>query len=94
MAESTSKESRWAQLRNYFKTRPLSSTQSNREPATEPTAADDHDDHEIDYHEPADHVFKQKCSEKHLAEIAPHITDWRAVSPFLGLTEAEEIAIL
>ena len=29
-----------------------------------------------------------------MANIAMLITDWRAVSPFLGLTEAEEIAIL
>ena len=28
-----------------------------------------------------------------MASIAKWITDWRAVSPFLGLTEAEEIAI-
>lgn len=49
---------------------------------------------ENNYHELPEHVFKQRCSEEHLAEIAQHITDWRAVSPFLGLTEAEEIAIL
>ena len=36
----------------------------------------------------------QTCSEEHLAKIAMLIADWRAVSPFLGLTEAEEIAIL
>ena len=29
-----------------------------------------------------------------MAKLAALITDWRAVSPFLGLTEAEEIAIL
>ena len=34
------------------------------------------------------------CSEVHLAQIAALIADWRAVSPFLGLAEAEEIAIL
>ena len=38
--------------------------------------------------------FKQPCSEEHLAKIATWITDWRAVSPFLGLSEADEIAIL
>ena len=38
--------------------------------------------------------WNQPCSEEHLAKIAMLITDWRAVSPFLGLTEAEEIAIL
>ena len=39
-------------------------------------------------------AWNQPCSEEHLAEIAMLITDWRAVSPFLGLTEADEIAIL
>ena len=34
------------------------------------------------------------CTDEHLAEIANSVPDWRAVSPFLGLTEAEEIAIL
>ena len=34
------------------------------------------------------------CSDVHLAKIAMLITDWREVSPFLGLTEADEIAIL
>ena len=38
--------------------------------------------------------WNQQCSEEHLAKIAMLITEWRAVSPFLGLTEAEEIAIL
>ena len=38
--------------------------------------------------------WNQPCSEDHLAVISDAITDWRAVSPFLGLTEAEEIAIL
>ena len=38
--------------------------------------------------------WKLLCSETNLAKIATWITDWRAVSPFLGLTEAEEIAIL
>ena len=38
--------------------------------------------------------WNQQCSEEHLAETAMLITDWRAVSPFLGLTEADEIAIL
>ena len=37
--------------------------------------------------------WNQPCSAEHLAKIAMLITDWRAVSPFLGLTEAEEIAI-
>ena len=38
--------------------------------------------------------WKEPCSEHHLAVISDAIADWRAVSPFLGLTEAEEIAIL
>ena len=38
--------------------------------------------------------WNQPCSDEHLAKIAILITDWRAVSPFLGLTEADEIAIL
>ena len=38
--------------------------------------------------------WNQPCSEAHLAVIADSISDWRAVSPFLGLTEAEESAIL
>ena len=36
----------------------------------------------------------KSCSEEHLVKIATLIADWRAVSPFLGLTEADEIAIL
>ena len=38
--------------------------------------------------------WNQPCSEAHLAVIADSISDWRAVSPFLGLTEADESAIL
>ena len=38
--------------------------------------------------------WNQLCSEGDLAKIALSIVDWRAISPFLGLTEAEEIAIL
>ena len=38
--------------------------------------------------------WNQRCSEAHLAVIADSISDWRAVSPFLGLMEAEESAIL
>ena len=38
--------------------------------------------------------WNQPCSENHLCVISDIIADWRAVSPFLGLTEAEEIAIL
>ena len=33
------------------------------------------------------------CSEQHLARISLSITEWRALAPFLGLTEAEEEAI-
>ena len=38
--------------------------------------------------------WNQPCSEDHLAVISDAIADWRAISPFLGLTEAEEIAKL
>ena len=38
--------------------------------------------------------YDKYCSEEHLAKIATLIADWRAVSPFLGLTKADEIAIL
>ena len=36
----------------------------------------------------------QPCSEENLAKIANSVPDWRAVSPFLGLTEVDENAIL
>ena len=38
--------------------------------------------------------WNQPCPEEHLAEIATSITEWRDISPFLGLTEAEEHEIL
>ena len=38
--------------------------------------------------------WNQPCLEEHLAEIAASITEWREISPFLGLTEAEEHEIL
>ena len=38
--------------------------------------------------------WNQPCAEEHLAQISFSIVDWRLLSPFLGLTEAEEIAIL
>ena len=38
--------------------------------------------------------WNEPFSERHLAHISNSITDWKAVSPFLGLTEAEENAIL
>ena len=38
--------------------------------------------------------WNQQCSEEHLAEIAVSIAVWRDVSPHLGLTEPDEIAIL
>ena len=37
--------------------------------------------------------MNQVCTEENLAQIAIWIIDWRRVSPFLGLTEAEEKAI-
>ena len=39
-------------------------------------------------------VSQQTCSEEYLAEIATSIVKWREISPFLGLTEAEEHEIL
>ena len=41
---------------------------------------------------PAD--WYKPCSEEHLAEIAAVVTEWREISPFLGITEAEEHEIL
>ena len=38
--------------------------------------------------------WNEPCSERHLALISHDITDWKSVAPFLGLTEAEESAIL
>ena len=38
--------------------------------------------------------WNQPCLEEHLAEIATSITEWREISPFLGLTEADERQIL
>ena len=38
--------------------------------------------------------WNQPCSEADLAKISRFLVDWRAVSPFLGLTEADEIVIL
>ena len=38
--------------------------------------------------------WNRQCSQEHLAEIADSITDWRTVSPYLGLTEADETTIL
>ena len=41
---------------------------------------------------PAD--WYKACSEEHLAEIAVIVEEWREISPFLGITEAEENEIL
>ena len=38
--------------------------------------------------------WSSPCSDKDLAKIATSISDWRAISPFLGLTEAEESEII
>ena len=38
--------------------------------------------------------WNQPCSEADLAKISLLIVDWRAVSPFLGLAEADETVIL
>ena len=42
----------------------------------------------------AERRLDKTCSDSHLARIADSIVDWRAVSPYLDLTEAEENAIL
>ena len=39
-------------------------------------------------------ALAEVCSEQHLAEIALWIVEWKEVSPFLGLTEAEEHEIV
>ena len=39
-------------------------------------------------------TLNHPLSEVHFARIADHIDDWRAISPFLGLTAADESAIL
>ena len=38
--------------------------------------------------------INKPCSEKHLAKISLSISDWRGISPFLDLTEADEQEIL
>ena len=38
--------------------------------------------------------WDKQCSQQHLARISTHIDDWQAISPFLGLSEADEMAIL
>ena len=38
--------------------------------------------------------WNNPCSEENLAEITVFVTEWREISPFLGLTEAEEHEIL
>ena len=38
--------------------------------------------------------WNKPCTEIHLATISEDIADWQAVSPHLGLTEAEETVIL
>ena len=39
-------------------------------------------------------ALTEVCSEQHLAEIPLSIVQWKEVSPFLGLTQAEEIEII
>ena len=39
-------------------------------------------------------AMKKTCSEEHLAKISVWITEWREISPFLGLTAADEQEIL
>ena len=38
--------------------------------------------------------LNQLCTDRHLALISKCIANWREISPFFGLTEAEESAIL
>ena len=38
--------------------------------------------------------WDMQCSQQHLARISTHIDDWQAISPFFGLSEADEKAIL
>ena len=38
--------------------------------------------------------WDKQCSQQHLARISTHIDDWRAISPFLWLSDADEMAIL
>ena len=38
--------------------------------------------------------MNKACSEQHLAEISRWITEWKEISPFLGLTQAEELEII
>lgn len=42
----------------------------------------------------AEEQVNKVCSDAHLVSIADFIADWRALSPYLNLTEAEENAIL
>ena len=37
--------------------------------------------------------LNQRCRDEHLCEIALSITEWQSISPFLGLTEADEVII-
>ena len=38
--------------------------------------------------------WNQPCSDRHLAVISKNVDHWRTIAPFLGLTEADESAIL
>ena len=37
--------------------------------------------------------LNQECSDQDFAEISRSIVEWREIAPFLGLAEADEIAI-
>ena len=43
--------------------------------------------------QPTGASWNQPCSDDHLAKISKSISDWRAVSPFLGLSGAEDSEI-
>ena len=38
--------------------------------------------------------WNQPCSDRHLAVISKNVDHWRVIAPFLGLTGADESAIL
>ena len=39
------------------------------------------------------HILDRQVEDYHLAEIAMNMTHWQDVAPYLGLTDAEEVAI-
>ena len=37
--------------------------------------------------------LNQECSDQHFAELSRSIVEWHEIAPFLGIAEADEIAI-